>query len=275
MSRRFRILLSCAFALLAVVVCAAYASHVRDEAEQVRAEAIERYGGEVVSLVVANGELPRGHVVARGDVTVRDWLADLAPADAVTSLDEAVGKEVTNPVSAGSPLTSLSFREDAEAEKVPDGYVGLSVPLGERLGMPSSASSGTKLAAWEVREDGTKLLTSDLVLLSSVARSSLSGPTSVLVAVRPADVSTILSASAAGSLRIGMPADDVLAQLSEQGTTAPASVPAEGDQADPGGSPADAGEATSGGATSPDGNASAANDKDDQAGNAREAESAK
>ena len=165
MNRRFRILLSGAFALLAVVVCAAYAGHVRDEAEQVRAEAIERYGGEVMSLVVANSELPRGHVVSRSDVTVRDWLLDLAPEGAETSLDDVVGLEVTNPVPAGSPLTALSFREESDVGPVPDGYVALSVPLGERLGMPGSAGSGERLAAWRVTESGAAPITGDLLRL--------------------------------------------------------------------------------------------------------------
>ena len=42
MSRRFRLVISGAFALLAIVLCAAYAQHVREEAESVRADALAR-----------------------------------------------------------------------------------------------------------------------------------------------------------------------------------------------------------------------------------------
>ncbi len=245
MNRRFRILLSGAFALLAVVVCAAYAGHVRDEAEQVRAEAIERYGGEVMSLVVANSELPRGHVVSRSDVTVRDWLLDLAPEGAETSLDDVVGLEVTNPVPAGSPLTALSFREESDVGPVPDGYVALSVPLGERLGMPGSAGSGERLAAWRVTESGAAPITGDLLLLSQAEGSGLSGSSSVVLAARPQDVAALLVASGDGSLRVLEPSDAAWAEIDAQmSAQAPASVPAEEGGAEVGaGSPGDGAEA--------------------------------
>ena len=71
MSRRFRLVISGAFALLAIVLCAAYAQHVREEAESVRADALARYGGEVVSLVVADDAIEEGDV--KRDVR---WTAD-------------------------------------------------------------------------------------------------------------------------------------------------------------------------------------------------------
>ena len=45
MSRRFKIVLSGAFALLAVVLCLAYGESVRAEEEARRQETLTRYGG--------------------------------------------------------------------------------------------------------------------------------------------------------------------------------------------------------------------------------------
>jgi len=142
MSRRFRLILSGAFALLAVVLCAAYAQHVREEAESVRAEALERYGGEVVSLVVADGAIEKGDVIDSSNVSVREWLADLAPTDAVTSLDDVIGTQVTVPAASGSPLTSLNFRDESEMTEVPSGHVALSLPVTDKLALTGSVCAG-------------------------------------------------------------------------------------------------------------------------------------
>ena len=87
MRRRFRLMVSGACALVAALACGVYGQHVRDEAERVRTEALERYGGEVVSLLVAPDGLEAGEVVDRQNVVERDWLADLAPEGAVVGID--------------------------------------------------------------------------------------------------------------------------------------------------------------------------------------------
>ena len=52
MTRRFRFALSGSCAVLAALLCALYGQHVHDEADRVRAEALERYGGEVVRALL-------------------------------------------------------------------------------------------------------------------------------------------------------------------------------------------------------------------------------
>ena len=86
-TRRFRLLLSGSCALLSAVLCLAYGEHIREESERVRAEALERYGGEVVTLVVATEGIEAGESVSRSNASERDWLVDLAPENAVTGLD--------------------------------------------------------------------------------------------------------------------------------------------------------------------------------------------
>ena len=125
MSRRFKIVLSGAFAVLAVVLCLAYGESVRAEEETRRQETLTRYGGEVVSLVVATTELDEGQVVSAGDVTRRDWVSDLVPEGAVTDLDEVVGKKVTVAVASGAPVTQLNFRETGASVDVPSGMIAV------------------------------------------------------------------------------------------------------------------------------------------------------
>ena len=120
MSVRFRVLFSTACAVLAVMVCLNYAQHVQAEADRARSEVLARYGGEVVTLVVSSAALEPGDIATQSNVTTREWLVDLAPEGALTSLDEVLGKEVGNAAPKGVPLTDVTFRvASAMAEVLP------------------------------------------------------------------------------------------------------------------------------------------------------------
>lgn len=225
MTRRFRLILSGSCALLAALLCVLYGQHTREDAERARAEAIERYGGEVVRLVVATEGLEPGDVVDTSNVSERDWLADLAPAEAVTGLDAVLGSEVSVPVAAGAPLTALNFRDSADAVEVPADRVALSVPTGGELGLPPALTPGTTLAAFEVSDANVSLIADDLqVLAAPTERQGLSSEGAITLSVAPADVAAVLAASSEGSLRLALPGDEAL-ELPEGAVTAPTSVP--------------------------------------------------
>lgn len=90
MTRRVRLALAAAFSLLTLVLCLAYGQQVRADADRERAEALERYGGEVTKVVVAGQALEVGDVVSRQNVVERDWVSDLVPKGSYVSLDEVV-----------------------------------------------------------------------------------------------------------------------------------------------------------------------------------------
>ncbi len=210
MSARFRIIFSAAFALLGVMACLVYADSVRQEAERVRSDAIERFGGEVASLVVANQALETGEVITERNVRVRDWVADLAPADAITNIEDVVGREVSVPVAEGVPLTQLNFRDEQALSEVPAGHVAVSVPVTDKLGLARGVTRGARVSAYAVDADGTKLIATDIEVLSELAASSsVVAAQQITIAVMPGDVSEVLDASASGSLRLVIPADDV------------------------------------------------------------------
>lgn len=216
MSTRFRLVLSSSFALLGVVSCLAYADSVRAEAERVRSDALERFGGEVARLVVADQQLEAGDVVSESNVQVRDWLADLAPKDACVSMDEVVGRELSEPVAEGMPLTELNFRDEEALSEVPSGHVAVSVPVTDRLGLSRGVVRGAKVDAYVVDETEPRLLATDIEVLSELGSATGTLATQQLtIAILPQDVAEVLGASAAGNLRLVIPAHDVEAQLEE------------------------------------------------------------
>ena len=209
MSLRVRVIIASGCALVAVVLCLSYADGVRQEAERVRSEAIARYGGEVVELVVATEQIEAGTTLSSSNVTTREWLSDLAPTEAETSLDDVVGKEVTCPVAEGCPLTSLAFRADEEALEVPEGRVAVSLQLTDKLGISSHVSKGSKVNAYRVDEEDAKLVACDMEVLAMPQSTSYgTAGSQVTIAARSKDVPDLLYASSDGSLRLVLPSED-------------------------------------------------------------------
>lgn len=230
MTRRFRLVVSGACALLAAALCFAYGQSERERAEQQRSEALARYGGEVVSLVVATEDIEAGQIVDRHNVTERDWLVDLAPADAVTGIDSVLGSEVSVPIAAGAPLTTLNFRDASDTVDVPSDRVALSVPATDDLGLPPATIPGDVLAAYEVSDRGVRSISSDVqVLAVPQVGTGLVTAGSLTLAVRPDEVASMLEASGTGNLRLTLPGDDAL-DASGAGVAAPSEVAAEIDE---------------------------------------------
>lgn len=210
MSTRFRIVLSLAFAVLGALSCLVYADGVRQEAERVRSDAIKRFGGEVTQLVIANQTLEAGEVVTERNVRLRDWVADLAPAGALVSLDDVIGREVRVPVSEGAPLTELTFRDESALSEVPSGHVAVSVPVTDRLGISRGVTRGARISAYAVGEGGPRLIATDIEVLSELGSTTgIVASQQITIAVLPDDVSEVLGASASGDLRLVIPAADV------------------------------------------------------------------
>ena len=207
---KLRLVLSVGFAAIALVCCLGYARSARAEAQQARRDALDAYGGEVVSVVVANHALQPGSELVAADVEVRDWLVDLVPEGALTSAEQAVGKRVSSPVARGAVLTQLSFADAAELVSVPSGKVAFTVALTDRIGITAQVEVGTSVVAYATTERESRLLSADAQVLA-VRPKEGGQAASVTLAVPPADVTGLLSASVRESLRLVLPADDVTA----------------------------------------------------------------
>lgn len=223
MRRRARVATSVVCGVAAALLAMGGAQSARAEAQRERSELLERYGGEVASLVVARRELASGSVVSEADVEERDWLADLAPEGAFTSVGDIVGTRLTSPVAKGAPLTRLSVASGEGDVEVPEGRVAISARAGERVGIPADVASGARVLVYEAAGDGVRLVCADALVLGGSADRS-SSDASITLAVYPDEVSGVLAASAAGTLRVALPADDVVAQAQTAGEQAPTSV---------------------------------------------------
>ncbi|MDO4797317.1 MAG: Flp pilus assembly protein CpaB [Coriobacteriales bacterium] len=210
MQRRTRIALSCACGVLAVAASLAYGGSVRAQAQRDRAQALERYGGEVVSLVVSSRAMEAGEVVAATDVSSRDWLSSLAPAGAVTDMADAVGREVTVPVAEGAPLTALNFRDASQIADIPAGHVAVSVPITDKLGVSAAVRVGAHVTAYRTLESATEVICSSAIVLAVPGNTgAMATRGSLTIAVPAKDVSGVLYASTSGDLRLVVPAEDV------------------------------------------------------------------
>lgn len=230
MNRRFRLVLSSACALLALMACLAYADSVRAEAARVRADAIARFGGEVANLVVATQALEAGDVVTERNVGMREWVADLAPTGALTSLDDVIGRQISVPAAEGAPLTELNFRDENALAEVPAGHVAVSVPVTDKLGISRGVTRGAHVRAYEIAEGGPRLIATDVQVLSELGSTTgIVASQQVTIAVLPQDVTAVLGASASGDLRLVIPADDVGEQLDvgQEGQDGEAQAPVE------------------------------------------------
>ncbi len=224
MPKRLRLAVSMLCALVVGAVCLAYTAHVRDEAERTRTEAMRRYGGEVISLVVATRTIEAGEVLTMTDIESRDWLSSLAPVGAQTSVDDVVGREVSVPVCSGAPLTELNFRDPDEMAEVPAGHVAVSVPVTEKLGVATGIAVGTHVVVYRATEDVVKLIGGDATVLAVPSGASSMGRGSLTIAVTAKDVPEVLAASATGDLRLVVPAADVK-ELASGASVSKVSVP--------------------------------------------------
>lgn len=225
MRRRARVAASAACGVAAALLALGGVQSARAEAQQERSEMLERYGGEVASLVVARRELASGSVVTESDVEERDWLADLAPEGALTSVGDIVGLRLTSPVAKGSPLTRLAVASGEGDVEVPEGRVAVSVRVGERSGIPADVASGARVLVYEAIDGGVRLVCGDALVLGAGTDSSRSSSgSSLTLAVYPDEVSQVLTAASVGSLRVALPADDVTAETDPAQAGAPSSV---------------------------------------------------
>lgn len=207
MSLRIRLVIALVCACVAGGIVFQYAQNIRADAQKMREDLQKRYGGEIVQLVVTTKALHAGDVISKEDIHTRDWLSELAPFDAYTQIDEVLGKTVKNPIAGNIPLSKANFSDASEENAIPEGYVALNIPMSEKLGIGMHVAPHTAVVAYEATHTSSELITKDaLVLYSQEDEAGHIGRTSCVIALRPEDVTRVLTASAKGSLKFVVPA---------------------------------------------------------------------
>lgn len=212
MSAKVRIALALVCAVLAVLACQAYAQEARRQEAQLRQETLDRYGGEVVALVVATHQLEAGNTVKEADVTLKEWVSELAPEGALVSLDDVLGKTLSSSVATGQVLTQLALVSSDSSFDVPSGTVAVSLVLSDKLGLVSGIDTGSRIFAYRVDDVGAQLVSASVTVVSLRSEGgALSSSKDVTIAAQPDDIPAILEAAAKGTLRLVVPASNVTA----------------------------------------------------------------
>ena len=211
-TKKTRILISVLSALLASFCFFAYVQSVRAEAEKSRAEAIQKYGGELTSILVATKQIEPGETLSSSNTQLKSWISDLIPEGAITNPESVMGRTVSSVIGVGMPVVSLHLRSVASQISIPENLVGLTISHGEKYGLAERLSAGTKLAAYEVTDSIITCIASDIAVLSDDTEGTLYTSSSVTLGLTPEQVPAVLSAYARGTLRFTLPGSKINAQ---------------------------------------------------------------
>lgn len=211
-TKKTRILISVLSALLASFCFFAYVQSVRAEAEKSRAEAIQKYGGELTSILVATKQIEPGETLSTSNTQVKSWISDLIPEGAITNPESVMGRTVSSVIGVGMPVVSLHLRSATSQISIPENLVGLTISHGEKYGLAERLSAGTKLAAYEVTDSLITCIASDIAVLSDDTEGALYSSSSVTLGLTPEQVPAVLSAYARGTLRFTLPGSKINAQ---------------------------------------------------------------
>ena len=229
MSTKTRVIIASLCSCVVAICFIGYSKQVQQNANKLRKDAMAKYGGEVVELVVATCPLEVGDTVDTSCVKPCDWIVDLAPVEAIDDIDAVLGKTITVPLAQGAPLTKLNFRDSDTELSVPSGYVLISVPVTPKLGVTANTVKDTHAVAYSAKDSGTCLLASNVRILAGATSEGIGANKTVSLAVLPDDVPKILEASNQGCLRLVLPADDVVSMAKQDDSKAPSQVDKEVD----------------------------------------------
>ena len=193
-------------AILCGILCATcvlvYMRDVQAQAQAVRADALERYGGETVQACVALRDIEPGEVLSASNVALRPWLVDMMPADAVLDMQEAEGSRVASRILAGEVVSKKRFEGEAALVTIPAGLQAVSVELGSAPALGEMLQAGALVDVYAT--GATTSLIASSVLVAAVETGSYSGRC-VTLAVAPEKVQEVIAASQQTGLYLSLP----------------------------------------------------------------------
>lgn len=205
---------------LCCALCVAfYLASVRGEVDAARAEALERYGGDQVEVLVAKRDLAAGEVVDASAVVTKMWVADLLPDSAVTDASQIVGKRLGSNVIKGEVLCARRTEMSDSELAVPAGMAAISVPARPVQAVGGSVEPGMEVDVYATGPVSTTRLVSGALVLATSGTSE-GGATSewVTLAIAPERVQEVVAAAQNLELYFALPA---------AGGSAPSAEPAE------------------------------------------------
>lgn len=166
------------FGLLCAVCVGLYAAMVNQEADSARAEAMERYGGEQVEVLVATKDIYPGETLTTSNTTMKTWLSDLLPDECITNFDAVRGAQVSSLVIAGEAISSKRFNSDTVPLNIPEDCVALSVPAEDVQAVGGALTAGMNVDVYATGSQ-TSCIGHGLLVLATNADNSESGKVNV------------------------------------------------------------------------------------------------
>lgn len=210
-----RALASVACGLCCALCVGVYLVSVKGEADEARAQALARYGGDQIEVCVAARDLATGEIVESGAVATKMWVADLLPEGAVTDPAQIVGQRLGSPVYRGEVVCARRMEAGGSDLSVPEGMAALSVPARPVQAVGGSVEPGMVVDVYATGPASTsRLVTGALVLASSATSDGMAGASQaawVTLAVQPERVQEIVAAAQNLELYFALPPEGVAA----------------------------------------------------------------
>lgn len=219
-------LLICGIAcgLICAVCVFLYTEMVYAEADSKRNEALQRYGGEQVEVLVASRTIHPGEMLDPSNCTTKTWLSDLLPEEALLSMEEAEGKQATSLILQGEVVSKSRFNNETKELDIPAGFVAIALPAQDVQAVGGSITAGSKVDVYATGNK-TTCLGRDLEVLATSAGgeegSSRSKITWVTLAIKPEKTQEFVTASQSMEIYFALPSAKEAEDLD---TTAPAST---------------------------------------------------
>ena len=208
MDRRKRLLISAMAGIIAAVVSYAAISDARREADRVKREAMEQYGGDLIAVCVASREIEPGEKIDEGNTTVTEWASTLLPAGSIEGLSDAVGRTATARIPAHAPLAEAYFEHEEGAVDVPRGMVAVSVASDCEHAVGGAIERGERVDVYAQGDALADKLASAKVIDSNVLSAGGGDVQWVTLAIRPSEVRELLAATSRGMVTLAVPGDD-------------------------------------------------------------------
>lgn len=194
---------------LACAVCVfLYTEMVYAEAESKRNEALQRYGGEQVEVLVATRTIHPGETLSPSNCTTKTWLSDLLPEDALLSLEQAEGRQATSLILQGEVVSNSRFNNETKELDIPAGLVAIALPVDDVQAVGGSLSAGSKVDVYATGSK-TTCLGRDLEVLATSAgtneNSARAKITWVTLAVEPEKSQEFIAASQSMKIYFTLP----------------------------------------------------------------------
>ncbi|MDY4041342.1 MAG: SAF domain-containing protein [Collinsella sp.] len=209
MKQRTRLVVSVVSGVVAALVALGYAATVREEAGREREETLARFGGDLVPVCVASRDIEPGEAIDESNAVVEDWVADLAPRDAETSLSEVAGKVATSRIPKRAVLSPLYFEAGDESVEVPGGKVAVSIASDPEHAVGGALGRGDAVDVYVSRNGVADRLCPATVVDTSALASRGAELTWVTLAVDPTHVQEVLIAMSQAPLSLVVPAGAV------------------------------------------------------------------